>query len=68
MRPGCTARSISYDMTYKMAGKTGAAQVFGIAQDAEYDAEKLAKKLRDHALFVAFSPMKKPNIAGAVSV
>ena len=61
-----TARSIGYDLTYKMAGKTGTAQVFGIAQDAEYDEENLAKKLRDHALFTAFAPIKKPKIAVSV--
>lgn len=63
-----TARSIGYDLTYKMAGKTGTAQVFGIAQDAEYDEENLAKKLRDHALFTAFAPIKKPRIAVSVIV
>jgi len=65
---GGTARSIGYDLTYKMAGKTGTAQVFGIAQDAEYDEENLAKKLRDHALFTAFAPIKKPKIALTVIV
>lgn len=63
-----TARSIGYDLTYKMAGKTGTAQVFGIAQDAEYDEENLAKKLRDHALFTAFAPIKNPRIAVTVIV
>ncbi|MCK5336386.1 MAG: penicillin-binding protein 2 [Gammaproteobacteria bacterium] len=63
-----TARSIGYDLTYKMAGKTGTAQVFGIAQDAEYDEENLAKKLRDHALFTAFAPIKNPKIVVAVIV
>jgi len=63
-----TARSIGYDLTYKMAGKTGTAQVYGIAQDEEYDEENLAKKLRDHALFSAFAPIKKPKIAVAIIV
>lgn len=58
-----TARAIGYDLTYKMAGKTGTAQVYGIAQDEEYDEEKLARKLRDHALFTAFAPIKNPKIA-----
>ena len=49
-----TAFRISKGMNYKMAGKTGTAQVFGIPQGEEYDAAKLEKKLRDHALFVAF--------------
>lgn len=63
-----TARSIGYDLTYKMAGKTGTAQVYGIAQDEEYDEENLAKKLRDHALFSAFAPIKNPKIAVAIIV
>ena len=61
-----TARSSGYGLKFKMAGKTGTAQVFGIAQDAEYDEETIAKKLRDHALFVGFAPGKNPEIAIAV--
>jgi len=61
-----TARNSGYGLPFKMAGKTGTAQVFGIAQDAEYDEETIAKKLRDHALFVAFAPYKDPEIAVAV--
>jgi len=63
-----TARRISQGIQYKMAGKTGTAQVFSIAQDAEYDAEEIAKRLRDHALFVAFAPADKPTIAVALIV
>ncbi len=61
-----TARNTGYGLKFKMAGKTGTAQVFGIAQDAEYDEETIAKKLRDHALFVSFAPYKNPKIAVAV--
>ena len=61
-----TARSSGYGLNFKMAGKTGTAQVFGIAQDAKYDEKTIAKKLRDHALFVAFAPHKDPEIAIAV--
>ena len=63
-----TAFRISKGMNYKMAGKTGTAQVFGIPQGEEYDAAKLEKKLRDHALFVAFAPLERPRIAVAVVV
>ncbi len=63
-----TARGISYGMEYEAAGKTGTAQVFGIKQDEEYVKEDIAKKLRDHALFIAFAPVKKPQIAVAVIV
>lgn len=63
-----TARRIGKDAPYKIAGKTGTAQVFGIKQDEEYVAEDIAKRLRDHALFVAFAPVENPRIAVAVIV
>jgi len=66
--PKGTARRIGRGATYRIAGKTGTAQVFGIAQNEEYDAEKIDKKLRDHALFVAFAPVDNPRIALAVLV
>lgn len=61
-----TARRSGKGLDFKMAGKTGTAQVFGIAQDAEYDETLIAKKLRDHALFIAFAPFEDPEIAVAV--
>lgn len=59
---------IGKNSSYKLAGKTGTAQVFGIAQDEEYEEEKVTKKLRDHALFVSFAPLDKPKIALAIIV
>ncbi len=61
-----TARRIGENAPYRIAGKTGTAQVFGIKQDEEYEAEEVAYKLRDHALFVAFAPADDPQIAVAV--
>ncbi len=63
-----TARGIGEGLTYEMAGKTGTAQVIGIAQGEEYDAEEVAKRNRDHALFIAFAPREKPEIAVSVIV
>jgi len=63
-----TARSINRGLKYKIAGKTGTAQVHGIKQDEEYDEEKIAKKLRDHALFIAYAPADEPKIALAIIV
>lgn len=65
--PRGTAKRIRTD-AYRIAGKTGTAQVFTVAQDAEYDEETLEKKLRDHALFVAYAPVDDPQIAIAVVV
>lgn len=47
-----------------IAGKTGTAQVVGIRKDSKY----LAEKFRDHAWFVSFAPVEKPEIALAVFV
>ena len=63
-----TARRLNRRQPYKIAGKTGTAQVFGIKQDEEYVAEDIAKHLRDHALFIAFAPIEDPEIAVAVIV
>lgn len=63
-----TARAVGKDMPFNVAGKTGTAQVFGIAQDEEYDAETLERKLHDHALFIAFAPADKPEFVVAIVV
>ncbi len=63
-----TARGIKYNLKYPIAGKTGTAQVFGIAQDAEYKKEEIAKKLQDHALFIGYAPFDDPKIAVALIV
>ena len=63
-----TAHKIGIGASYTIAGKTGTAQVFGIKQDEKYESDKIAKKLRDHALFIAFAPVENPRIAVAVIV
>lgn len=65
--PRGTARRIASD-AYRIAAKTGTAQVFTVKQDQEYDEKKVAKKMRDHALFIAFAPVEEPRIAIAVIV
>lgn len=47
-----------------IGGKTGTAQVVGLRRDSKY----LSEKLRDHAWFVAFAPVEKPEIAMSVLV
>jgi len=63
-----TGRGIRYGLKYDIAGKTGTAQVVGIAQGAKYDEEKLAEFKRDHSLFIGFAPVENPQIALAVVV
>ncbi|MGF1525670.1 MAG: penicillin-binding protein 2 [Candidatus Competibacterales bacterium] len=64
--PRGTAARIGRGIDYRIAGKTGTAQVFSLGQDEEYNADELAKHLHDHALFVAFAPAEAPRIAVAV--
>jgi penicillin-binding protein 2 len=63
-----SARAVAVGASYQMAGKSGTAQVVGIAQDAEYDEEGLSERNRDHGLFIAFAPLDAPEIAVAVVV
>jgi len=63
-----TARKIGIGSPYRIAGKTGTAQVFGLKEEEKYDAEAIAEKLRDHALFIAFAPVDDPQIVVAVIV
>jgi penicillin-binding protein 2 len=65
---GGTAKRISTGINYKIAGKTGTAQVFTVKQNESYNRHKLKKKLHDHALFVSFAPVIDPQIAVAVIV
>jgi penicillin-binding protein 2 len=63
-----TANRINRGLTYRIAGKTGTAQVYGIAQDDEYDEDTVINRLRDHALFMSYAPSENPQIAVAVIV
>ena len=58
-----TARGISEGISYKLAGKTGTAQVISIHEKDKYDSSKIDKSKWDHALFVAFAPAENPQIA-----
>ncbi|MCK5729176.1 MAG: penicillin-binding protein 2 [Methylococcales bacterium] len=65
---GGTAGRISKGISYKIAGKTGTAQVFTVKQNEAYNSSKINKKLHDHALFVSFAPAADPKIAVSVIV
>ena len=59
---------IGRDISYRMAGKSGTAQVVGIKQGEEYDEEELEEFNRKHAWFIAFAPTENPVIALSVLV
>ena len=61
-----TAFGMRSGLTYSVAGKTGTAQVVGIAQDATYDEEALSEYQRNHGWFIAFAPVENPEIVLAV--
>jgi len=65
---GGTASRSAAGAPYSIAGKTGTAQVFSIAQNAKYDESTIGELMRDHAWFVAFAPVEAPKIAVAVLV
>jgi penicillin-binding protein 2 len=65
---GGTATRSAAGAPYTIAGKTGTAQVFTVAQNARYNEAAIDERLRDHAWFVAFAPADAPKIAVAVIV
>ena len=61
-----TAHRIAAGLDYSIAGKTGTAQVFTVAQNQSYKSMRLTQSMRDHAWFIAFAPADNPKIAVAV--
>ncbi|EGU60439.1 penicillin-binding protein 2 [Vibrio nigripulchritudo ATCC 27043] len=57
-----TARRAFTTAKYVTGGKSGTAQVFGLKEDEEYNAEELAEHLRDHALYTGFAPFENPEV------
>jgi penicillin-binding protein 2 len=65
-REGTSARAFA-GAPYTNAGKTGTAQVVGLKGE-KYVESRVAERLRDHALFIAYAPAERPTIALAVIV
>ncbi|MDG2175566.1 MAG: penicillin-binding protein 2 [Gammaproteobacteria bacterium] len=54
-------------LKYRLAGKSGTAQVIAIPDD--YDrADEVPEKYREHAWFISFAPIENPKIALAVFI
>ena len=66
-KEGTSARSFA-NAPYVSGGKTGTAQAAAMSKSVKYDASKIAERLRDHSLYIAFAPADKPKIALAVIV
>lgn len=65
--PGGTAYKVFKDVPYRVAGKTGTAQVFGM-QKEKIAQHLIPEHLRDHSLFIGFAPIDEPKIAVAVII
>ncbi|MGL9735739.1 MAG: peptidoglycan DD-transpeptidase MrdA [Symbiopectobacterium sp.] len=62
-RQNGTTHKFFANAPYKIAAKTGTAQVFGLKENETYNAHKIAEHLRDHKLLTAFAPYNNPKIA-----
>lgn len=65
--PGGTARAMSVGAPYRMAGKTGTAQVVN-RRSVAVNPKSLPLHQRHRALFVGYAPAENPTIAIAVMV
>jgi penicillin-binding protein 2 len=63
-----TSARVMAGTPYQVAGKTGTSQVFSVKQDEKYIESRVAERLRDHSLYVAFAPADAPRVALAVVV
>ncbi|NER59015.1 penicillin-binding protein 2 [Pseudomonas sp. MAFF212428] len=63
-----TARAAAAGAQYRIAGKSGTAQVVAIKQGEKYDRNKVQERHRDHALFVGFAPAENPKIVISVMI
>jgi penicillin-binding protein 2 len=66
--PGGTGFASGVGAKYKIAGKTGTAQVFTVKQTESTRAKIVDERRRDHAWFIAYAPADDPKIAIAVLV
>ena len=62
------ARASAQGAQYRIAGKSGTAQVVAIRQGERYNRLKTAERNRDNALFVGFAPAENPQIVISVMI
>ena len=63
---GGTGRKAFIGTSYRVAGKSGTAQVFSLKENQSYNAGALKKELHDHAWFTAFAPYDNPQIVVSI--
>jgi len=62
------ARAAAAGAQYRIAGKSGTAQVVAIKQGERYNREKTRERNRDNALFVGFAQAGHPMIGSSVMI
>lgn len=65
-RPNGTAHKYFASAPYKIAAKSGTAQVFGLKANETYNAHRISERLRDHKLMTAFAPYNNPQVAVSI--
>lgn len=58
-----TARKVKVNLPFKIAGKTGTAQVISLYKGKRKKKEDIKRKHRDNSVFIAYAPADKPVIA-----
>lgn len=66
--PRGIARAAAQGAQYRIAGKSGTAQVVAIKQGERYNRDKTLERHRDNALFVGFAPAERPKIVVSVMI
>jgi penicillin-binding protein 2 len=67
-QPGATAYLAFRGALYKLAGKTGTAQVVTVKQTESTKHQDADVRKREHAWFIAFAPVEDPTIAISVLI
>ena len=65
--PGGTARHIGVGIPYRIAGKTGTAQVVSRRGTAAVNPRSLPMHLRHRALFIGYAPAEAPTCFSSTS-
>ncbi|WP_122531749.1 penicillin-binding protein 2 [Pseudomonas viridiflava] len=66
--PRGIVRDAAKGAQYRIAGKSGTAQVVAIKQGERYNRLKTLERNRDNALFVGFAPAEHPKIVVSVTI
>ena len=61
-----TGRKAFAGANYRVAGKSGTAQVFSLKENEKYNAAGVKKELHDHAWFTAYAPYENPRLVVTV--